>query len=178
MKTVSDNQVMFKFVEELRLQCRFGKLANENLRSSVQGLDPERAFLYLHALLSHAAQASRLLWPDRTESKPRGERLRSELKVTGDSPLRLRDLRHKLETSDEHFEDWLSGMESPNYMDFNIMPQGTMLGYKQDTFQRNLDPDTYRLTFRGESCDLRPIVNEMHRLDSAAQTWLRTHNPW
>ena len=69
-------------------------------------------------------------------------------------------------------------METPNYVDFNIMPQGTMLGYQQDAFQRNLDPDTGRLVFRGETWDLRQLSDELRRVESAAQLWLKTHNPW
>ena len=173
-----NNPVLFKLLEEIRLQCRLARIANENMRASVQGLHPDRTFFYAHALLSHAAIVSRLFWPERTASQARGERLRGELKAGDDSPLKMRELRHGLDCPDENFEDWLAGLESLDYLDFNIMPQGTMQGYKQDRFQRNLDPDTYRLVFRGASFDLREIANELQRIDTTAQAWLKTHNPW
>ena len=60
-----NNQVVFKLLEEVRLQCRFGKLAYENLRTSLQAMDPEKTFYHVQALLGHACQVSRLLWPAR-----------------------------------------------------------------------------------------------------------------
>jgi hypothetical protein len=178
MKSDLSAQVGFKLLEEIRLQCRFATLAYESVRSNVQAWDPEKTFFYVHALLSHTANVSRLLWPARAESKARGDWLRSELKVTDESPIKMGNLRNSLEASDEQFEDWVAAMETPSYLDFNIMPQGTTQGYRQDVFQRNLDPDTFKLVFRGTSCDLRQIIDQLHRIDSAAQTWLKTHKPW
>jgi len=173
-----NNPILFKLLEEVRLQCRFGKLAYENLRTSLQGMDAEKTFFYVQAFLNHAGHVSRWLWPARPASKARGERLRTELKATDDSPLNWRDGRVHLEAADEQLEDWLGALENPAVLDFNIMPQGSLSAYKQDTFQRNLDPDTYQLVFRGQTWDLRRIADELHRLESAAQVWLRTHNPW
>jgi hypothetical protein len=178
MENVMNNQVLFRLLEEIRLQCRFGKFAFENVRTSLQAMDPEKTFFYVQAFLSHACNVSRLLWPVSPGAKGRGERLRTELKSTDESPLNWRDLRHRLEASDEHLENWITTLESPAYLDFNIMPQGSISSYKQDAFQRSLDPDTYKLAWRGETWDLRRIADELHRLESTAQTWLRTHNPW
>ncbi len=172
------NQVFFRFLEEIRLQCRFGKFAYDNVRTSLQAMDPEKTFFYVQALLLHVCQVSRWLWPGRAPSKERGERLRQALQAGDESPLRLRELRNHLETGDEHLEDWIGTMESPAYLDFNIMPQGGIGVFKQDTFQRNLAPDTFKLVFRGEALDLRLLAEELHRVECAAQTWLRTHNPW
>ena len=176
--TNMNNQLLFKFLEETRLQCRFARFAYDNLRASVQGSDPETTFFYVHSFLSCAGNVARLLWPERSESKARGERLRRELKTTEDSPLKIRILLKSFAASDEHFEDWVGAMETPGYLDFNIMPQGTMVDYKQDTFQRSLDPDTSKLVFRSERCDLRQMFDELRRIESAAQLWFKTHNPW
>lgn len=169
---------VFKFLEEISLQCRFASLAYEKLRANVQAWDPERTFLYVHALLNHAGNVSRLLWPVRAESKARGDRLRSELKIADESPLKMGIWRRAVEAPDEDFEDWIGAMETPNYVDFNIMPQGTTQSYRQDVFQRNLDPETFKLVFRGTQCDLREVMGQLRRIESAAQRWLKTHNPW
>ncbi len=173
-----NNQLLFKFVEEIRLQCGFVRIANENMRGSVQGLSPERTFFYVHAFLNHAVAVSRLLWPERDASLARGERLRHELKISDQSPLKMKELRRHIDRTDESLEDWLAGLETVDYLEFNIMPQGTMQGYKQDRFQRSLDPDTFRLEFRGARCDLREVFSELLRIEAAAQAWLKTHNPW
>jgi hypothetical protein len=175
---VMNNQVLFKLVEEVRLQCRFGKFAFDNLRTSLQGMDAEKTFFYVQAFLNHASHVSRWLWPARPESKARGEQLRTELKATDGAFVILSDLRAHREATDEQLEDWIGALENPGYLDFNIMPQGSISAYKQDTFQRSLDPDTYKLLFRGQAWDLRRIVDTLYRIESAAQVWLRTHNPW
>jgi hypothetical protein len=173
-----DNRFFYRTVEELRQQCRFAQLAFQNLRTSLNEQDPERIFLHVTAFLHHATTISRFLWPARPESKPRGERLRQELNVAADSPLALQGFRPQVERFDEAFEDWLGSLENPNYMDMNLMPTGTMSGFKADTFQRSLDPDTFKLHLRGASCDLRKINDEVRRLEATLQHWLRTHNPW
>ncbi len=173
-----NNQILFKFLEEIRLQCRLGRFAYENVRASLLTSDAEKTFFYVEALLGHACAVSRLLWPARAEAKARGEQLRTELKVADGSPLNLREVRARLEASDEQFENWLTALDNPGYLDFNIMPQGSLSGYKQDAFHRSLDPDTYKLVFRGEVLELRAIADELHRLELATQGWLRIHNPW
>src|SRR5687768_12522897 len=78
-RTIMDNQVFYKLVDETRLQCGFARFAFQNLRSSVNSLDPENAFFYVDAFLLHAGNVSRLLWPERSQSQTRGERFRTEL---------------------------------------------------------------------------------------------------
>lgn len=173
-----DNQLFYKIVEETRLQCRFARIAFQNIRSSVTSLDSENAFFYVDAFLSHANNVSRLLWPEREASKARGERLRTELKITDDSPLRLREIQTQLERFDECVEDWLEPLENRNSMDMNLMPQGTMAGYTPDKFQRSLDPDTFEFSLRGNSCELRRVVDEIARLQTVIEMWFKTHNPW
>jgi hypothetical protein len=173
-----DNKTFYRTVEELRQQCRFGLLAFQNLRSSLNEHDPERVFYHVHALLGHAVSVSRLLWPNRPESAPRGERLRQELRVPADAALRLAGSREQVERFDEAYEDWLLNLEDPSYMDMNLMPVGTVQGFKADKFQRSLDTQTLRLFFRGAACDLRKVSDEIRSLESATQQWLRTHNPW
>jgi hypothetical protein len=173
-----DTKAFYRMVEELRQQCRFALLAYQNVRSALNEHDPERVFFQVHALLSHTVSVSRLLWPARAESAARGERLRQELKVGAESPLRLAGCRGQVDRFDEAYEDWLLGLEDPSYMDMNLMPVGTVQGFKADSFQRSLDTQTLRLFFRGTACDLRKVSDEIRSLESATQHWLRTHNPW
>ncbi|MBI2928870.1 MAG: hypothetical protein HYY24_24670 [Verrucomicrobia bacterium] len=171
-------KVAFKVVEEIRQQCRFAQFAWQNLRTSLQSVDAEKTFFYVHAALDHALAVARLLWPAREASSARGEWLRKELRVPDDSPLRLREVREALERSDESFEDWLASLENTNYVDMNIMPQMAIGAFKQDTFQRSLDPDTQKLVLWGAACDLRSVANALRELDGAASTWLRAHTQW
>jgi hypothetical protein len=173
-----DNKTLYRMVEELRQQCRFALLGFQSIRSTLNTNDPERVFLQVHAFLGHAVSVSRLLWPNRAESGARGERLRQELKAPADSLLRLTGFREQVDRFDEAYEDWLLGLEDRSYMDMNLMPVGTVQGFKADSFQRSLDTETLRLFLRGTPCDLRKVNDEIRGLEAAAQQWLRTHNPW
>lgn len=173
-----DNRAFYRMVEEVRQQCRFGLLAFQNLRASLNEHDPERVFVHVHAFLGHAVMVSRLLWPDRAESLARGEQLRQELKVAADSVLRLAGFRNQVDRFDEAYEDWLLSLDNPSYMDMNLMPLGTVQGFKADSFQRSLETELLRLTFRGAVCELRKVNDALRSLETAAQQWLRTHSPW
>lgn len=173
-----DTKVVYRMVEEVRQQCRFGQSAFESLRLRLNELNQDRVFVEAHAFLGHALMVSRLLWPNRAESAVRGETLRQELKVPADSPLRLAGSRAQLERFDEAYEDWLATLPEAGYVDMNLMPAGTMLGSKEDVFQRNLDPDTLILRLRGAPIDLRKLAEALRALETNTQAWLRTHNPW
>jgi hypothetical protein len=173
-----DNQVIYRIVEETRLQCRFALFAYQNLRASVQALDQEKVFFFVHAFLHHAGNVSTLLWPVRPESKPRGEKLRGDLKVADNSALQMRDFRVQLERYDERFEDWVSDIEHRNYVGMNVMPLGTLGDFKPDNFHRSLDPEEFKFHWRGHFCDLRQVHDELRKVEASIQAWLRTHNPW
>jgi hypothetical protein len=173
-----DNLILYKFVEEVRLQNRFAQFAFQNIRTSLTALDSERVFFYVHAFMRHAGNLSRLFWPARQDSSERGERLRSELKIGDQSPLRLQNFRRNLDQPDESLEDWVAALENRSYVDMNIMPQGTISNYKQDAFQRNLDPENFQYVFRGEACSLRTILDELRKLETTTESWIKTHRPW
>jgi hypothetical protein len=173
-----DSKVLYRMVEEVRQQCRFGQVTFESLRLRLNDLNQDRVFVDVHAFLGHAAMISRLLWPNRQESAARGESLRTELKVPADSPLRMTGSRNQVDHFDEAYEDWLATLPEAGYVDVNLMPAGTMLGSKEDVFQRNLDPDTLILHLRGAPIDLRKVSDAIRALEGNAQAWLRTHNPW
>lgn len=173
-----DQPILFKFVEEARQQSRFGQLAFAALRAGINAMDPERAFAATHALLHHAVAVSRLLWPERAESAPRGEALRAALKPDVDSPLRLGRWREAAGRPDEQFEAWLHHLEQPNFVDFNLMPQAALGEFRPDQFQHNLDPDTFDFGYRGERCNLQKLATALQRLETAAQVWLRSNKPW
>lgn len=173
-----DNQRLYRFMDELRQQCRFTQLAFQQLKASLNGLDPEKVFFFVHAFLAHTGLVSRLLWPEREDSRPRGEQLRRELEVSEDSPLRLRGLAAQLEAEDERFEDWLETLDQAGYVDINVMPTAAIRDFKPDSFQRSLDPDTFKLHLRGVACDLKPVLEALKGLDTRIQLWQKTHHPW
>jgi hypothetical protein len=173
-----ETRIAYKFVEEVRQQCRFTLLAFRCLKDGVTASNAEQLFLFAHSMVGHALQVARLLWPDREESRPRGEFLRNELKATEGALRRLTGLGARLAKSDEWFENWLGNLSDLSYLPMNVMPIGTMAGFKEDSFQRNLDPEVLELRLQGEAIELRKIADEARQLEIACERWLRTHNPW
>ena len=173
-----DQRLAFKLFEEVRQQCQFGKHAWRNLRSNLNALDSNQVFFYVHAFLHHSVNISRFLWPDRESSKGRGDQMRKELGVQEDSPLRMANLRKLLEHFDERLENWAANLENRDYVDMNIMPQGTMSDFKTDTFHRSIDPEVYQLELQGQRCDLRAIAKAQRELEEKIDHWLKKNNPW
>lgn len=173
-----DSKQLYKFVEEIRQQCRFAQIAIQNMRNEILAMKSEKTFFFVHALLAHANNIALLFWPVREGSKDRGETLRKELKPSEELSRQLKEIRPHLEHYDERYEDWLATLDEWSYVDMNIMPQGTMAGYKQDAFQRNLDPENLKLELRGAPCDLKVLSDQIKKLEASSNTWLRSHNPW
>ncbi len=173
-----DTRILYKFVEEVRRECRLAGIAGVELRSALAALDPERSAFFVRALLTHSTSVSRLLWPARDKSADRGKTLRTELTISDTSALRLARLRKALSETDASFEDWLLGLPKPDYIDFNLMPLGTMAGSREDTFQASLDPDTLEFSLRGDQANLAETIDEIKGLARSCDRWLRTHNPW
>lgn len=173
-----DNPLLFKIVEETVQQCRFAGFSFQSLRTGLQGADAQKSFFWVHSFLHYGQNVSRMLWPDRKESSQRGEKLREIARADTDSPSRLNQLGRQQSRFDESFEDWCQRLGGLNYVDMNIMPQGTIGSFQSDTFQRNLDPEEYIFVYQGASFDLRLLADELKRIDGACQQWLRTNNPW
>jgi hypothetical protein len=54
-----ENVILYRLIDELRIQSRFAQFAFQNLKTSVHGLDPERVFFFVHSFLQHAANVNR-----------------------------------------------------------------------------------------------------------------------
>jgi hypothetical protein len=173
-----DNRITYKLVEEVEQRCRFVDLAFQQLCGSLNEQVPERVFFYTHGLVDHLAALNGLLWPKRQSSQERGTHLRTELKIADSSAININTFRSQLTAEDESFEDWLTGLRDPNYVDFNLMPASTITGFSSDTFHRNLDPETLKFSYRGATCDLKHAHVEVVNLLTIIERWKREHTPW
>lgn len=173
-----DNKVIYKWVEEIEQRCRFADLALKEIRDSLNDQVPERVFLHVHSYLDQVAVLNGMLWPKRQASLPRGDELRKALGVNDSSALNIRAFRGQIGAEDESYEDWLNGLPEPNYVDFNLMPASTMTGFSSDTFHRDLDPESFKFTYRAGVCDLKSVHAEVRALQSAITRWKRENSPW
>ena len=168
-----EKQHLIKRVEELRQQCRFGKLAWQGLRSSLNGMDNERAFFYIHALLDRARMVSRFLWSDGDQDEEASVTTREALKVCDASLLAHAELKTFADATSVQFDRWLGGLDQFHYVGMNIMPQGTMSEFQQDAFLRSYDPELNQFRWYDRSIDVRKIANALRDLESVADSWLK-----
>jgi hypothetical protein len=170
-----ENPRLIKFVEELRQQCRFGLIAWQGLHTSLNGMDNERVFFYVHALLDHSRRVAGFLWSENEALSETSAALREGLKVPESSDLKHPDLEHFAGANETQFDRWLNSLSHLHFLPMNVMPQGTMAEFQQDAFLRNLDPDLYVFHWYNRSIDLGQLVNALRQIDSLAESWLRRH---
>ncbi len=162
-----------KWIAEVRQQCRFGKMAWQGVRSSLNGMDPEKTFFYVHALLDRTRQVAGLLWSTQAEAADRCSALRSALGVADGHPLQAPELTFFATATDEQFGRWLGTLDHLHYLGMNVMPQGTMADFQQDTFLRSLDPEVLEFSWYDRRIALRPLVMALRELESVAESWLK-----
>lgn len=171
-----EQQRLAKIVEEVRQQCRFGKIAWQSLRAGLNGMDLEKTFFYVHALLDRAHQTAQFLWPDApadAEDDKEGEALRKALKIPEDSALKTSGLAAFAESGAAQFRLWLDGLDHFHFIGMNIMPRGSTSAYRQDVFLRSLDPEVLQFSWLDRAIDLRKIATSLRAVESAADLWLK-----
>lgn len=168
-----EQQRLAKIVEEVRQQCRFGKIAWQSLRAGLSGMDLEKTFFYVHALLERAHQTAQFLWPMGPDDAEDGDALRKALKISEDSALKPAELAAFAESGAAQFRLWLDGLDHFHFIGMNVMPRGSTSAYRQDVFLRSLDPEVFRFSWQGRAVDLRKIAAGLRAIESAAELWLK-----
>jgi hypothetical protein len=152
-----------KFLAELQLQCYFALFSFDDMNALLNnppGIEDMRFYNHriwhaLHGVLISAANISKILWPHRNYAA-RGERLRQQLGVSDDSPLRSRSLRDHFEHVDERIEKWTGPR-----VDLNIGRLEYQAG--RPPF-RHFDPSAGAVLFAGERYDLPAVVDAIQHL--------------
>ena len=167
-----DDRLLELYIREVQLQCRFALFAADQLDALLGLLQRapntahnEPIFFYLHAILAHAGNVSKLFWPVQ-RCRPQRERLRAALKMHQTSPLYSRGVRDSLEHYDEELEDWYDNSPHRNLIDMSIGPPDVIAGPIK--YHRYFDPYNSVLTVLGETVDLRVLVQELRRVEQIA----------
>ena len=160
------NQAFAKhvFLGEIENQSRFAARAAERLVTCEDHFDPIEIWGAIQSILIAAGNVSKILWPPRKKSAPRGAMLRELLDVDDSNPLSERNFRNHFEHYDERIEDWLASKNSAIYVDSNIGPPTGFLRQFPENLHRGYDPSTQILTFRGESMSLESILRALDEI--------------
>ena len=110
----------------------------------------------------------KLLWPLKSTAAKRGEELRAALEVDDSSPLEPRSFRNHFEHFDERLETWATSSAHRNFVDSNVGSAGRITGVDAADCLRNFDPDTFTVTFRGDTYSLKPVVDALRGLHQKA----------
>ncbi|HEV2810808.1 MAG TPA: hypothetical protein VGV93_10495 [Acidimicrobiales bacterium] len=182
------------FQREVAKQCRFAlasidllNRANQTLaelwaedfpsKESRQQTEVTQYQLWfsIQSFLISAANISKLLWGTKAGTnaekwaKRKRERLqvRTSLGVADNSILKLSpEFRNHYEHFDERIEDWAERSSSACHVLLNdvIGATATVHGLDSDSFMRSYDPATQRLSFRGETFEIIPVVEAINQL--------------
>ena len=149
------------FLCEIVFQSRIAIRAADNLANIGHGLDHIDIWSTIQLILISAGNVSKILWPPKKTSAPRGATLRALLDLDDNNPLSDRRLRNHFEHYDERIEHWFATKNSASYTDL-IM--GPLQGYARQfpsNVHRGYDQTTQTLTFRGESMNLGAVVKAL-----------------
>lgn len=148
-----------------------------------------RQFMHAHALLSHVANVSKILWPSPLSKKlaaqhpisnvdrnMRGEALCRILCLESTSPLNERNHRNDLEHFDERLESWwvtdagqILALRDMNSMPFGWNPRFS--GRMSEATLRGLRADPFAFTFLDREVQLAPIAEALLELRDNVLEW-------
>ena len=117
------------FVFALENECLHAKMAYADLEKHLATQAHDRIWYSLSALLRAVADISKIFWPQNKknyEHQRRGRELRERFSIPDDSPLCSRDMRNRIDHSDEYFQEWMKSHVAFQRMGTNYGP-ATML---------------------------------------------------
>lgn len=179
--TLSDWQLSM-YLGELALQCEFAVFQAQLVDDDVRAHNPPQAVhMRLFALMAHAANVSKLLWPDLKRAdhpkvaEARGKALRRRLgfpKSFKEHPLGQRGVRNALEHFDERLDDWVAAHADGGgvYIDLNMGPLSAFGVKSEADVMRNYDPRAARLVVYGDGLNLRELVPVLRALGQRARS--------
>lgn len=186
---------------EIVTQCRFALNAVHNLNAALRSLGEapdqfsmpseyahDEVFRSLHSLLTHASNASKLLWPSpprrnagegdegyeqrKDRVAERARRTRAALDVGDDHVLHRRTLRNHLEHFDERLANWEESSERHNIVSDMIGPPSAVVGIEPTDRMRTFDPATNSFWFRGDQFDIQELATAVNALyQEASEKW-------
>lgn len=129
----------------------------------------------VQTLATHAAAISRYFWPSRSQPphRRRGERLRTGLGVSEESPLKSRELRNHLEHFDERLDDFCRNLLAGHVLPTYVGPLGPAPEVPTILF-RAYYTDCAVLEVLGLRFEMEPLLNAIQDLHQSLRDCART----
>jgi hypothetical protein len=184
--------ILKRLQAEVARQCQFAILAFQDLEQAIQSetLSIERVWFSVQALLIAAANVSKTLYsPPKQNNKgfaginDNGSKkkelaeikkaLRENLGVAENSILISKEvtgIRNAFEHFDERLYSWATLSKRHNIVDSCIGDISIFEGIDPNDYLRNLNPNTWELTFQGKVYNLKTIIEAIHDLHTVAKT--------
>lgn len=178
--------ILKRLQAEVARQCQFAIWAFQDLEQAIQpeNLSRERIWFSVQALLVAAANVSKTLYSPPKQSKkgfaeisdnaPKGKELaeikkalRENLGVAENSILISKEvtgIRNVFEHFDERLYTWATLSKRHNMVDSCIGDMSSIEGIDPNDYLRNLNPNTWELTFQGKAYNLKTIIEAIQDL--------------
>ena len=168
------------FQNEIVKQCEFALTSVNFINNSLSNLRNKNAssqlWYFVQNFLVSAANVSKLLWGSKEKISESRKELRDSLNVTDNSILKSRTFRNHFEHYDERVESWAASSERKNFADSNIGPKNMIVGLDPNDYLRNFDTDSLSITFKGDTYNIKPVVDELIKLlEIAKQEASKSH---
>lgn len=145
---------------ELRDQCKYAKVAYQNLQNKGQS-NVTATFSSIHSFLSHCGLISKLLKSEKLATNFLGKNIGNILGVSETAHLHNRNFRNSLEHYDERLATWINNRgQKVNILDNNIGPKD-FLKIENSICIRHYDPVKNIYTLLDEDLDLGVLYDEV-----------------
>ena len=112
------------FLGEIEYQSQFAARAAEHLQTCANNFDPIEIWSAVQSILIAAGNVSKILWPPRPRSAPRGAMLRALLDIDENNAISDRNFRNHFEHYDERLEDWADATTHFQFIDKTVAVGG------------------------------------------------------
>lgn len=167
-----DKMLLQIFQREIYTQSNYALMSINNIYDILNNLYEQNAsgqlWYFVQNFLVATANISKLLWGINASVSCVRKPLRDSLNISDDSPLRSRIIRNCFEHFDERVDSWWKSSERKNFFDSNISSTNMIVGSNQEDIFRNFDTDSMTITFKGDTFEISPVIDELVKLNKVA----------
>jgi hypothetical protein len=167
-----DNMLLKIYQREIYTQSNYALMSIQYINDILNNLHKQNAtnqlWYFVQNFLVSTGNISKLLWGARETTSHQRKPLRESLNISDDSILKSRAIRNCFEHFDERIDSWWDSSERKIFIDSNIGSTNMIVGLDPQEFLRNFDTDSMTITFKGDAIEIKPVVDELLKLNKIA----------